>query len=453
MKRNILLSALAIAALLQPAMAQNNIIDEVVWVVGDEAIYKSEVEETRREAQLNGIRWDGDPYCIIPEQLAVNKLYLNQAVLDSIEASADEVNQAVEYRYNQYIERAGSVEKVLEFFKMNERQLKARLYDQQEQEIIISRVRRKLIERVKVTPADVRRFVKDIPADEIPFVPTQVEVQIISLNPVIPQEEIDAVKAELREYSERIQNGEAQFSTLAHLYSEDPGTAINGGDCGFVGRAEVVPEFSAVAFNLTDPTKVSKIVETEFGFHIIQLIERMGDRVRVRHILRKPKVPVESITDCLVRLDTIAEDIRAGRVTFENAVTQYSEDKDTRNNNGIMTCMPDPNAPGTSRFQMDQLHQDVAKVVDRMHVGEVSDPFTMQLDNGKIVCAVVKLKNRINAHKATVNDDYELLYQAVYAERCQNAIDKWIREKQRTTYVRINDGWNDCEFVYPGWGQ
>lgn len=453
MKKNSLLLAFAMVACLQPVKAQNNVIDEVVWVVGDEAIYKSEVEEARRDAQLRGVRWDGDPYCIIPEQLAVNKLYLNQALLDSIEATTEEVNERVEYVYNELVQDAGSEEKLLEFYSMNVHQLKAKLYDSQEQELIISRVRRKLMERVKVTPGDVRRYLKDLAADEIPSVPTQVEVQIISLNPIVPQEEIDAVKADLRDYSERIQSGEVKFSTLATLYSEDPVSARVGGDCGFVGRAEVVPEFSAVAFNLTDPTKVSKIVETEYGFHIIQLIERMGDRVRVRHILRKPRVPLESINNCLARLDTIAGDIRSGKETFEHSVITFSEDKDTRNSNGLMTYSPEPGVPGTSKFRLDQLPQDVAKVVDRMHIGEVSEPFTMQLDNGKIVCAIVKLKNKINAHKATMTDDYELLYQKVYSERCQDAIDKWIREKQRTTYVRINEGWNDCDFVYPGWGK
>lgn len=454
MKKKSLLLAFAVVAFLQPVKAQNNIIDEVVWVVGDEPIYKSEVEEVRRDAQLQGVRWDGDPYCIIPEQLAVNKLYLNQAILDSIEATTDEVNERVEYIFEDYVQRAGSEEKLIEFYNgMNVNQIKAKLFESQQQELIISRVRRKLMERVKVTPGEVRRYIKDIAAEDIPSVPTQVEVQIISLNPIVPQEEIDAVKAELREYSERIQSGEAKFSTLALLYSDDPVSAKKGGDCGFMGRAEIVPEFSAVAFNLTDPTKVSKIVETEYGFHIIQLIERMGDRVRVRHILRKPKVPVESINECLAKLDTIADDIRSGKETFEHEVAALSEDKDTKNNNGLMTYSAEPGMPGTSRFRMDQLQQDVAKVVDKMHVGEVSDPFTMQLDNGKIVCAVVKLKNRINAHKANMSDDYELLYQMVYSERCQAAIDKWIREKQRTTYVRINEGWNDCEFVYPGWGK
>lgn len=431
--------------------AQNNVIDEIVWVVGDEAIYKSEVEEARRDAQLRGASWEGDPYCIIPEQLAINKLFLNQAELDSITATDDEVNQQVDYTYKEMVAQAGSEEKLSEYHSMTPEQIKNRLFETNRQELIISRVRQKLMEKVKVTPADVRRFMKDIPSDEIPAVPTQVEVQIITQDPKIPQEEIDAVKSELRDYTERVQAGEVSFSTLAILYSDDPGTARNGGDCGFFGRGEMVPEFSAVAFNMTDPNKVSKIVETEYGFHILQFVERLGDRVRVRHILKKPMVPQVSVDECLARLDTIADDIRKGNHSFEFCVAAYSDDKDTYKNNGLMTYRESASSPGVSKFQMHQLPQDVAKVVDRMQVGEVSEPFAMQLQNGKVTCAVVKLKNRIYAHKATMAEDFQTLYDIVYSARCQEALEKWIREKQRTTFIRISEGWNDCEFIYPGW--
>ena len=434
------------------SFAQNNVIDEVVWVIGDEAIYKSEVEEARQDAQMRGAQWNGDPYCIIPEQLAINKLFLNQAELDSISVTDDDVSSYVEARYKDYVSQAGSEEKLEEYFSMRTDQIKSRLYETSRQEYIISKVREKIISRVKVTPAEVRRFMKDIPAEDIPSVPTQVEVQIITQEPVIPQEEIDAVKSDLRDYIDRVQSGEVTFSTLARLYSEDPGSARDGGDVGFFGRGEMVPEFSTVAFNMTDPNKISKIVETEYGYHIIQFVERLGDRVRVRHILRKPRVPMESVNNCLARLDSIAQGIRGGNSTFESCVVAYSQDKDSRNNNGLMTFEPEPGVPRISKYQMEQLPPEVARVVDRMHVGEISDPFTMQLRNGKVVCAIVKLKNKINSHKANVADDYEQLYDIVSSQRKQEVIEKWIREKQRTTYVRISEGWNDCEFIYPGWG-
>lgn len=433
--------------------AQNNIIDEVVWVVGDEAIYKSEVEEARHDAQLRGIRWEGDPYSIIPEELAIRKLYLNQAKLDSIFVTPDEVNQQLEMRIQSMADQLGGTEKLLEYYGLTMNQLKEKFYESIESEIIVSRVQSKIIDKVKVTPAEVRRYIANISADEIPYVPTQVEVQILTQEPVIPQEEIDIVKERLRNFSERIQSGETKFTTLAMLYSEDPGSARLGGECGFKGRGEFVPEFSAVAFNLTDPTKVSKIVETEYGFHIIQLKERLGDMVNVRHILLKPRVPQESIDASLARLDSIADDIREGDFTFEDAVLYLSADKDTKNNKGLMMYHPEGENTSISKFEMQQLPQDVAKVVNTMHVSEISDPFVMQMSNGKIVCAIVKLKTRISGHKATMVDDYQILQQMVLIDKQEKAIAEWVKEQQKTTYVKISEGWNKGGYKYPGWGE
>lgn len=455
MKRNSILVRLGFCTGLLSVLAanaQNNVIDEVAWVVGDEAIYKSQVEEYRRDAQLDGVHFDGDPYSLIPEQLAVNKLFMNQAQLDSIIVTDAEVYDQVNRYYQHMVDQLGSVEKLEEKRSMTSAQIKDHLYEQLYQQMVIERVRRKIVEKVKVSPADVRRYLKDIPLEEIPYIKTQVEVQIITIDPVIPQEEIDEVKAELRDYADRIQSGKTTFSTLAILYSEDPGSAQNGGDCGFKGKGELVPEFAAVAFNLTDPAKVSKIVETEYGFHIIQLIERMGDRVRVRHILRRPKVPDESVNECLARLDTIAEDVRTGKKSFEEQVILYSQDKESKNNKGLMVYRPDDFTPGTSKFELQYMNQDVARVVNGMHVGEISDPFVMQLP-GKVTCAIVKLKSRIEGHKASMAEDYQILYDMVRGIKYNEAIDKWIREKQRTTYVKISPGWDKGGFQYPGWGE
>ena len=442
MKKNIFMIVCLLSAWCMETSAQNNVIDEVVWVVGDEAIYKSEVEEARREGLKRGTQWEGDPYCIIPEQLAVNKLFLNQAELDSIFVTDDDVASQVDYDIKELVNDFGSEEKVEEYYDgMSMDQIRSRIMETRRQGLTVNEVRKKIMSKVKVTPAEVRRYVKDMPADEIPSIPTQFEV------------EIDAVKSELRSYIDRAQSGEISFSTLARLYSEDPGSARNGGDLGFFGRGEMVPEFSTVAFNMTDPNKISKIVETEYGYRILQFVERLGDRVRVRHILRKPRIPMESVNNCLARLDTIANDIRTGNHTFEFCVAAYSQDKDTRNNNGLMSHSTEPGAPGVSKYTLDELPPDIARVVNRMHVGEISDPFPVQLTNGKTICAIVKLKNKINGHKANMAEDYEVLYEMVSAIRQQEALEKWVREKQRTTYVRISEGWNDCEFLYPGWGK
>lgn len=428
--------------------AQDNVIDEVVWVVGDEAILKSDVEEARLSALYENRKFDGDPYCVIPEELAVQKLYLHQAVLDSIEVSESEVIQRVDALTNQYIQAIGSREKMEEYFNKTSTQIRETLRENARGGITVQKMQQQLVGEVKVTPAEVRRYFKDLPQDSVPYVPTQVEVQIVTQQPKIPISEIEDVKRQLREYTDRVNKGEMDFSTLALLYSEDKGSAMKGGELGFMGKGQLVPEYANVAFNLQDPKKVSKIVESEFGFHIIQLIEKRGDRINTRHILLKPKVSSKELNDACLKLDSIADDIRKEKFTFDQAAAALSHDKDTRNNYGLM---PNPQTQ-TSKFEMQELPQEIAKVVDQMNVGEISKAFTMVNEkDGKEVCAIVKLKSRVNGHKATISEDYQNLKEIVLDQRRQNMLEKWILEKQKRTYVRINDNWKKCDFKYPGW--
>ena len=427
---------------------QDHVIDEVVWVVGDEAILKSDVEEARMNAQYEGRKFEGDPYCVIPEELAIQKLYLHQAVLDSIEVSESEVLQRVEMMTTQYIQMIGSKEKMEEYFNKTATQIREAMRENVKNGLTVQKMQQKLIGDIKITPAEVRRYFKDLPQDSVPYIPTQVEVQIITSQPKIPLDEIEDVKRRLREYTDRVNKGEMDFSTLALLYSEDKGSAMRGGEIGFKGRGELVPEYANVAFNLQDPKKVSKIVESEFGFHIIQLIEKRGDRINTRHILLKPKVNEKDLTSARARLDSIADDIRKNKFSFDEAASIISHDKDTRNNHGLM---PNPQT-NTSKFEMQQLPQEIAKVVDGMNVGEISKAFTMVNEkDGKEVCAIVKLKSRINGHKATITDDYQNLKEIVMDKRREEMLEKWIVEKQKHTYVRINDNWKNCSFKYPGW--
>ncbi len=426
---------------------QDNVIDEVVWVVGDEAILKSEVEEARMSALYEGRKFDGDPYCVIPEEIAVQKLFLHQAALDSIEVAESEVIQRVDQMTNMYIANIGSREKMEEYFNKTSSQIREALRDNAREGLKVQRMQQKLVGEIKITPAEVRRHFKDLPQDSIPYIPTQVEVQIITQQPKIPLEEIEDVKSRLREYTDRVNKGES-FSMLARLYSDDRGTAINGGEMPFTGRGYLDPAFANVAFNLQDPNKVSKIVESEYGFHIIQLMEKRGDRIKVRHILLKPHVPEEALMAGTARLDSIADDIRNGKFTFEEAASVLSQDKDTRNNHGLL---PNPQT-NTSKFEMQELPPEIAKVVDKMKVGEISEAFTMiPQKTGKEECVIVKLKSRINGHKATISEDYQNLKEIVLEKRRDEMLDKWIREKQKHTYVRINENWKNCTFKYPGW--
>ena len=426
---------------------QDNVIDEVVWVVGDEAILKSEVEEARMSALYEGRKFDGDPYCVIPEEIAVQKLFLHQAALDSIEVAESEVIQRVDQMTNMYIANIGSREKMEEYFNKTSSQIREALRENAREGLKVQRMQQKLVGEIKITPAEVRRHFKNLPQDSIPYIPTQVEVQIITQQPKIPLEEIEDVKSRLREYTDRVNKGES-FSMLARLYSDDRGTAINGGEMPFTGRGYLDPAFANVAFNLQDPNKVSKIVESEYGFHIIQLMEKRGDRIKVRHILLKPHVPEEALMAGTARLDSIADDIRNGKFTFEEAASVLSQDKDTRNNHGLL---PNPQT-NTSKFEMQELPPEIAKVVDKMKVGEISEAFTMiPQKTGKEECVIVKLKSRINGHKATISEDYQNLKEIVLEKRRDEMLDKWIREKQKHTYVRINENWKNCTFKYPGW--
>ena len=429
--------------------AQDNVIDEVVWVIGDEAILKSDVEEARLAALYEGRKFDGDPYCVIPEELAVQKLYMHQAVLDSIEVPEAEVIQRVDYQISNYIQALGSRERMEAEFNKTSTQIREAMRENARDGLIVQRMQQKLVGDIKVTPAEVRRYFKELPQDSIPYVPTQVEVQIITQQPKIPVAEIEDVKRRLREYTDRINKGESDFSTLALLYSEDRGSAIKGGETGFMGKGQMVPEYANVAFNLQDPSKVSKIVESEYGFHIIQLIEKRGDRIKTRHILLKPHIPEEALAAGCARLDSIADDIRNNKFSFEEAASVLSQDKDTRNNHGLL---PNPNT-NTSRFEMQELPPEIAKVVDKMKVGEISEAFTMiPQKTGKEECVIVKLKSRTTGHKATIADDYQNLKEIVLEKRRDEVLDKWIREKQKHTYVRIKDNWkNNCTFKYPGW--
>lgn len=434
------------------SQSANHVIDEVIWVVGDEAILRSDVETARLEF---GANISGNPYCVIPEQLAIQKLFLHQAQLDSVDIPASNVSANVEERLNQLIMRAGSKEKLEEYYHKTMTQLREMLFESTKEQYTVQKVRENLTSDIKVTPAEVRRYFKDVPQDSLPWIPAQVEVQIITMQPRIPQEEIDRVKDELREYTERVNSGESSFSTLAILYSEDPGTARYGGELDYTGKGELDPAFANVAFSLTDPKKISKVVESEYGYHIIQLIDKRGDKVKIRHILRKPRLDQADIDVAIARLDTVAEDLRKEKFTFDEAAPYLSDDKDTRKNKGLMTNTKYDQSTGeqtrTSRFQLQDLPQEIAKVVSTMNTGEISEPFMMINNKGKEVCAIVKLKAHIKAHRATMAEDFQILKDVVLAKRKEEKIKEWIKEKQQTTYIRINEEWRNCEFEYPGW--
>jgi peptidyl-prolyl cis-trans isomerase SurA len=430
------------------AQLQNNIIDEVIWVVGDESILRSEVEEQRLRAQYEGTPIEGDPYCVIPEQIAVQKLFLHQASLDSIVVSESSVTSQVESRLNYFIAQIGSKEKMEEYFRKNTTDLREELREMIRNQQIIQQMQQKLVGDVKSTPADVRRFFHQLPADSIPTVAAEVELQIVSFEPPVPIEETNRIKERLREFTERVTSGNTEFSVLARLYSEDTESAKRGGELGFMGRGQLVPEFAAVAFNLSDNKRVSRIVQTEFGYHIIQLIEKRGDRINCSHILLKPRISIIEKEKAIKQLDSISGLIRSDKMTFEQAVMAFSQDKNTAMNAGLMLN----EKSGSSKFEYQDLPPEVAKIVYGMNVGEISKPFTMiNQSTNKEVVAVVKVKSKVANHKANLTDDYQMLKNFYESRKKQEFLTEWILKKQKETYISIDPNWKNCTFEYPGW--
>ncbi len=430
------------------SIAQDNVIEEVVWVVGDEPIYKSEVETQIRQMQMDGQRIEGDPYCVIPEMIAVQKLYLHQAKLDTIVVPESAVNQEVDARLNYFIDNLGSKEKVEEYFRKPMSAIREELAEYVRNNNIVQEVQRTLVSDVKVTPAEVRKYYNSLPQDSLPMIPMQVEVQVISIYPQVPQQEIDNVKARLRDFSEQVNSGEREFSTLAILNSEDTGTAMRGGELGFVSKGTLAPEFAAVAFTLNDPKKVSKIVETEFGYHIIQLIEKRGDQINCRHILLKPRVSAKDIENAIHTLDSVRTDIMDGKFTFEAAAPYVSQDKNTRYNEGVLSNQ----RTGSTKFEMSELPQDIAKAVAGMKVGDISMPIaTIDVNTNKEMVVIVKLRDRRMAHKADLATDYQIIATMLENNKREKILKDWIDKKREDTYVRIKEGWRNCDFMYDSW--
>lgn len=443
-----LLAATAFCVVGAGVFAQNNIIEEVAWIIGDEPIYKSEIEQAYQDAQQERTPIIGDPYCVLPEQIAIERLFLHQADLDTVEVQESMIQQNVDAQLNFLISNLGSKEKVEQYFQKTFSELREYYSTSIRNRYRVGQVRESLTKNMKVTPSDVRRYFSTLPEDSIPYVPLQVEVQILTINPAIPRQEIDDVKARLRDYADRVNRGEADFSTLAILYSEAP-EGVRGGEIGFMGRGQLVPEYAAVAFNLNDPKKVSKIVETEYGFHIIQLIEKRGDRINTRHILLRPKVAEKDLTEAITRLDSVRNDIVANKkLSFEEAVRYISQDKDTHNSNGIMVNAND----GTTRFQMSELPQEVSRMIGNMQPGEISAPFIMRdPKRDREIVAMVKLTRRIDSHKANLSDDYQQIKGMYEDSAKEKMVEDWLKNKIRDTYVRIEDGWRGCDFKYDGW--
>lgn len=427
------------------ANAQDNMVDKVIAVVGNQVVLKSDVESRFLSFQAQGYTSGSvDLKTEIFEDLLIQQLMIAQAQVDSIEVTEQEVEDQLERKMEMYIQRIGSKEKLEQYFNKSIIDMKNDLRDDTREERIKEKMQAEITKNIHITPAEVREFYKSIPQDSLPTIPGELQIQQLVKYPKISDNEKDRIRNKLRGYRERVLNGDS-FATIAVLYSEDPGSAQKGGELGYMPRSGLVPEFANVAFNLkTD--KVSKIVETEFGFHIIQLIDRKGERINVRHILLKPQIEAEKRTATIFTLDSIANLVREDKMNFDQAAYYFSDDEDTRNNGGLIV---NPYT-GTSKFERDQLPPAVAKTANELKINELSSAF-LDVTQGKDAYKVIKIKSETKAHKANLSDDWSIFENMLTNKKQQKILNKWISEKQNKTYVHVDDSFRNAKFRFKGW--
>jgi peptidyl-prolyl cis-trans isomerase SurA len=454
MKRNWIIITLLFFAL--PLFSQNRqpqVVDKVVAVVGKNIILQSDIENQYIQYRMQGMA-EGSAKEVrsrILEDLLLQKLMLNQAEMDSITVTDEQVEAELNRRIQYIISRFGSQEKLEAQFGKSMSEIKDEVRQASRDNMLQEQVQAKIMENVTVTPKEVKDFFNDIPKDSLPTISPAYEiVQIVKRPPVSIDEKLQ-VKDRLYQIRKRILDGESSFSTMAVLYSEDPGSARQGGELGFYPKGEFAPEFENVAFNLRDG-EISDVVETQFGFHIIQLIEKRDNMVNCRHILLTAKVPIESLEKAQNELDSVAQLIRNGDMTFEEACKKFSDD-DSKSNGGYLT-----NAATSGNWislqDLQELEQaypeykNLAFVISRLDVGEVSDPIPMTTNDNKDAFRLVMVKRKTEAHQANLKEDYSLIQSWAIAQKRQEAVGKWVKDKAAKAYIRLDDAYKNYDFYY-----
>ena len=445
MFRKVFIGILFLSCFSTATMAQDKIIDQIVAVVGSNIILKSDIESMYIQQQAQGIVSDGDMKCEILEDFLVEKLLLAEAELDTnIIVSDSQINQNLDQRMQYFVQHLGSEKAVENYFKKPITQIKADLEEVIRNQSLTGQMQGKIIDKVQVTPAEVRYHYRNLKKEEIPVIEPQVEYAQITLFPPIALEEENRIKARLREFKKRVEDGE-NFATLAVLYSEGP-SAVNGGELGYMGRAQLDPNYAASAFNLKGD-RISNVVKSEFGYHIIQLVDRKGEQVNSRHIILKPKATPEAMEEAYNRLDSLANFVRKEDLSFSDAALRYSFDKNSRNSGGVVI---NPNTMST-KWRKEELDPDVSKVLDKLKINEISEPFKTIDDKQRTVYKIVKLINRTEKHRANMQEDYQMLNDIYLQKKQEEALDEWISEQQAKTYISIDDSYINCNFKFKGW--
>lgn len=421
------------------------VLDRVLAIVGGHPIYQSDVESRYIQARAMGYSAQGDMKCSIFESMLVEKLLLDQSEIDSISVEDNDVESQVETRIQGILANAGSEEMIEEYFNKTMIEIEKDMFKPIKEQMLTEKMRRQITIDAKVTPSEVQKFYRDIPKEEMPLIPETIEVKQIVINPQIPEEEIKRVMARLEEFRDLIKGG-SSMSMLAIAYSEDPGSAGQGGELGLMPRGALVPEFTAVAYNLKKGD-ISRIVKSEFGYHIIQLIERKGDLLNARHILLKPKVPLQSKLETKQELDSIAEKIRSEELSFDDAAKMFSEDTKTKANGGIMVNQ----ITSSTKFEPKDIEPKIMVAMKSLKVGEVSEAFEAPDETGNNVMKIILIKSKVPAHRADIKKDYQFLHNMATQSKQEEIIDKWIEEKKESIYIKIHNDFKNCEFQYKGW--
>ena len=428
------------------AFAQDKVVDQIVAIVGGNIILKSEIERMNIEQQAQGVASEGDMKCEILENFLVDKLLVAEAELDTlIDVTPSQVNQRMDQQLAMYVSYMGTEKAVEEYFKKSFVEIKSEMRDGIRNQLLSQQMREKIVKDVTVTPSEVRYNFRNLKNDEIPTLPTQYEYAQITFQPTVELEEDNRIKSKLRDIKKRIEDG-SSFATMAVLYSED-GSAKDGGVIGYLGRAELDPTYAAAAFNLKDD-KISNVVRSAFGFHIIQLVDKKGDKVNTRHILMKPKVSVEAKEIAQGRLDSLATMIRNNEIRFEEAASMFSYDKNSRNNAGIVI---NPNTM-SSKFAVEDLDPEVSKIITKMNVNEVSKPFeSIDKETQLPVFKIIKVIKKTDSHKADLQNDYQQLAEMYLAKKKESVFNEWIGKQQSETYIRIDATYANCNFNFENW--
>ncbi len=429
---------------LKSTTAQIKIIDQVVAVVGSKAILLSDIENEYLQYIAQGLIPNDSIKCNLIEELMFQKLLLNQALIDSVTVGDAQVESEMNRRLRYFIDQIGSQEKLEAYFKKTILEIKSDMRQSIKDMLITQTMQSKITEKVTVTPSDVFTFFQNIPKDSIPFIESELEIGKITK--IIPISEIEknVVKDKLNTIRDRIVKGE-DFATLAKLYSEDPGSYKKGGELGFYGRGELYPEFEAVAYGLKE-NEVSSVIETKAGFHIIQLIERRGEQINVRHILLQPKVSADAMYKAKLAIDSIADLINKGTITFENAALKYSDDP-SKNNNGIIV---NPQT-GSTKFKTNELkeiNESVFFIVDPIKVGELSKTTLLKNEDDKQEYCILYVKSRSTPHKANLKDDYGYIQSLALQKKQNEAFIKWVNNKKDNTFINIMEPFRSCKFKY-----